>query len=340
MLNYSSLTGFLSANPGWIVYDTVHIGPVPGRFVGSIVTIAPLMAGGNIGYITIGWTWSAATFDAAYKAWQPNTFFAESALATTATGNPTATPPGLPVSLADTIKGRVLTSLKAQRCPRVWLVVCVKVVVRKTTYKPYVITGVGTPGPAREVKWKMAMRIMQKMAITITAVVIGFSVLQANASIDLNPTGSSPANSGTGTVQTWLDGLISSYNGANNPDLPYPVGNEAFRVNQGDATAPTGYPTFGANILSITLPGGSYNYVVLHWGGSGGGVYQAYFVGADTGSDTFNAPSHNGLSWYDTFTPVTAVPEPTTMIAGAGALGLALLGIGRGRRSSVIRVAH
>jgi hypothetical protein len=34
----------------------------------------------------------------------------------------------------------------------------------------------------------------------------------------------------------------------------------------------------------------------------------------------------------------TAVPEPTTMVAGAGALGLALLGIGRARRSGVVRI--
>jgi MYXO-CTERM domain-containing protein len=34
----------------------------------------------------------------------------------------------------------------------------------------------------------------------------------------------------------------------------------------------------------------------------------------------------------------TPVPEPTTMVAGAGALGLALLGMGRARRSSVVRI--
>jgi hypothetical protein len=34
----------------------------------------------------------------------------------------------------------------------------------------------------------------------------------------------------------------------------------------------------------------------------------------------------------------SVVPEPTTMVAGAGALGLALLGIGRARRSSVVRI--
>ena len=33
-----------------------------------------------------------------------------------------------------------------------------------------------------------------------------------------------------------------------------------------------------------------------------------------------------------------AVPEPTTMVAGAGALGLALLGIGRARRASGVRI--
>jgi len=35
---------------------------------------------------------------------------------------------------------------------------------------------------------------------------------------------------------------------------------------------------------------------------------------------------------------VVPVPEPTTMIAGAGALGLALLGMGRARRTSVVRI--
>jgi hypothetical protein len=35
---------------------------------------------------------------------------------------------------------------------------------------------------------------------------------------------------------------------------------------------------------------------------------------------------------------LVAVPEPTTMVAGAGALGLALLGIGRARRSTVVRI--
>jgi hypothetical protein len=37
---------------------------------------------------------------------------------------------------------------------------------------------------------------------------------------------------------------------------------------------------------------------------------------------------------------VVPVPEPTTMVAGAGALGLALLGIGRARGSSVIRIGN
>jgi len=35
---------------------------------------------------------------------------------------------------------------------------------------------------------------------------------------------------------------------------------------------------------------------------------------------------------------VVPVPEPTTMVAGAGALGLALLGMGRARRSRVVRI--
>jgi hypothetical protein len=46
---------------------------------------------------------------------------------------------------------------------------------------------------------------------------------------------------------------------------------------------------------------------------------------------------NNGANYNGTAT-LTAVPEPTTMVAGAGALGLALLGIGRARRFSVVRI--
>ena len=52
----------------------------------------------------------------------------------------------------------------------------------------------------------------------------------------------------------------------------------------------------------------------------------------------WGAPPTYGPEAYGNATLTAAVPEPTTMVAGAGALGLALLGIGRARRSSVVRI--
>lgn len=150
-----------------------------------------------------------------------------------------------------------------------------------------------------------------------------------------NGSGAQPGSSGAATIASWLQTDVTAYNVANNPDLPTPVGAEQFRVNQGDATAPTGYPTFGANVLSITLPTAGYDYIALHWGGSGGGVYQSFYVGSIGGATpatiTFQAPGRNGLSWYDTFHPTTNTNVPDGG-ASAALLGLGLTGVAFARR--------
>jgi len=110
---FSSLAGFLAANPGWAVPyvdppgATAPIAPVPGRFFGGTMTIYPLGEGADADYVVIGWTGPYATYDAAYAAdlATPNSsFLGMSAIATTPTGNP-FTPPSLPVLLAYTFKG-------------------------------------------------------------------------------------------------------------------------------------------------------------------------------------------------------------------------------------------
>jgi hypothetical protein len=61
-------------------------------------------------------------------------------------------------------------------------------------------------------------------------------------------------------------------------------------------------------------------------------------LGAPGGTfSLWGAPPNFSMQTYGDAT-LTAVPEPTTMLAGAGALGLALLGIGRARRPSVVRI--
>jgi hypothetical protein len=158
--------------------------------------------------------------------------------------------------------------------------------------------------------------------ITVLALAVGFSLVQATASITLYPaTGVTPPGNGAGDdkVATWLGTIVAGYNAAHNPDLPT-VGSQVFRlVNDNQPSLSPAYdrsyPTFGTSRSFIDIPTGDYNYVVLHWGKN---EFQAFYVGDESGSTHhFAAPAQNGLSFYAMYSPV---PEPTTMIAGAFAL--------------------
>ena len=101
--NFSSIAGFLAANPGWSDIATTGIQPIAGRFNGGIVSLPNVAPGADAEYFIIGWTGTATTFDAAMQV--PGTFFGSSPLLITLTGNPLTTPPGLPVSLSATFTG-------------------------------------------------------------------------------------------------------------------------------------------------------------------------------------------------------------------------------------------
>ncbi len=142
--------------------------------------------------------------------------------------------------------------------------------------------------------------------------------------IDLNPNNTVPDNAGSDTVRIWLNGLITTYNGANNPDLPSPA---TLTFDSNDDPAMPGYP---ANTgTAIAMPMGTYEYLVLNWGGGfQPGSFGAYYIGGMTGTWTFNSPNGSDLSGYrlyDASTP-PSVPEGGTgvMLLGAalGALGL------------------
>lgn len=115
--------------------------------------------------------------------------------------------------------------------------------------------------------------------------------------VDLTGYAAQPTNSGN-AIEPWMALLVSNYN-AVNADLPTTPGSQVFRVEQGDP-APNGFPSFPSNIATIQIPGG-YDYVALHWGGQGGGTYQAFYVGGTV--NNFSSPSQNGLSWYAVFRP-------------------------------------
>ena len=117
---YSSLAGFLAANPGWVVpyyeYGATPSAPVPinsapGIFKGPTDTMFPLGPGADTDYVVIGLTGPYATYDAAYAAdlANPNSsFLGMSASATTQTGDPTLVNPSLPVNLKVTFQGMTL----------------------------------------------------------------------------------------------------------------------------------------------------------------------------------------------------------------------------------------
>jgi hypothetical protein len=104
--NFSTLAGFLAANPGWSDIATTGIQPVAGRFNGGIVSLLGIPGGATAEYFILGWTGTATTFDAAILT--PGTWFGSSPLLTTLTGNPSTTPQGTPIPLSATFTGLIL----------------------------------------------------------------------------------------------------------------------------------------------------------------------------------------------------------------------------------------
>jgi hypothetical protein len=113
LLGFSSLSGFLAANPGWSFAvgnpPATIIGLGAGLFNGGTRTIPGIPPGGPAEYMIVGWTGAFTTYEAAYNS--GTSIIGLSAIATTTTGDPTATPPGFPVSLRPTFAGMTLVCL-------------------------------------------------------------------------------------------------------------------------------------------------------------------------------------------------------------------------------------
>ena len=135
--------------------------------------------------------------------------------------------------------------------------------------------------------------------------------------------GTQASSQGDAVVAAWLNSLAgTSFTGSD------------VSVNNNNTGAPTGYPNFGPNTNPITLPVGDYDYLVLHWGGSGGGVDYAYDLTACADGSTFTfAPldgRNNGLSSYRFYGPNGSVPDTGSTLALLG-LGVCLIGAAKRR---------
>ena len=117
LLLFSSLAAFLAANPGWSLPDPgssptpAIIGFGAGLFNSGTLILHGIPGGANAEYIIAAWTGAFTTYDAAYAAAlaDPNaSVIGLSPIATTATGNPSAIPPGTAVSLRPTFPGITL----------------------------------------------------------------------------------------------------------------------------------------------------------------------------------------------------------------------------------------
>jgi len=112
--SYSSLSGFLQANPGWAQpANAAGIG-TPGAislgagvFAAGTYTINNIGDGANAQYFLIGWTGSSANWDTAMAS---GAMVGESAIFTTGTSSLVGTPaPPLPVNLRGTFGGMTLS---------------------------------------------------------------------------------------------------------------------------------------------------------------------------------------------------------------------------------------
>jgi len=112
--NYSSLAGFLAANPQWALPAGTAGNPAPatlialgnGVFNGQTRTIANITGAVQAQYALLGWTGAFTTFDEALLS--GTSFMGLSAIATSATADPLASPPGTPISLSKTFAGMTL----------------------------------------------------------------------------------------------------------------------------------------------------------------------------------------------------------------------------------------
>jgi hypothetical protein len=146
-----------------------------------------------------------------------------------------------------------------------------------------------------------------------------------------------------GTYAVSMSGSALYGHALGSPGVPVTMGT-AWLYSHFAAGTLSGYNYGYGSDRSATA--GSLQQAIWFLQGENGGVHNAYVTLAEANVANAFAAANGAfdVAALNLGDPGTAqdqlvmVPETTTMVAGAGALGLALLGIGRARRSSVVRI--
>ena len=163
------------------------------------------------------------------------------------------------------------------------------------------------------------------LAIPINITMSGSPPFTGSTQITANFT--SPSDQGDGTVFDWLKADVSAYDSTYSASYPTPTAG----INSAPLFKDGSIP---ANTESIAIALGAYDYIYLHWGGKGSGSVQAYYIGGETGTFTFDAPPGGhpdvgGLSSYSFYGPDITQPVPdygsTALMLGAALSGLGLM---------------
>jgi len=101
----ATLASFLAANPGWHSEAVGEMNAGNGIFNNGSVSLTGIPGGASADYLIIGWSGTFPSLDAAIAG---GAWIGESGVLTTPTGDPTTTPPGLPVNLKSTFTGVTL----------------------------------------------------------------------------------------------------------------------------------------------------------------------------------------------------------------------------------------
>jgi len=156
-------------------------------------------------------------------------------------------------------------------------------------------------------KRNVCLLMVMAVALVMFSMNAWAGAISLNDPTNQNDPSGQPANPGEGTLTAWLNNVVIPAN-SGNPNVPQITVSEILPREEYDGPED--------HFTSVTVSDFT-GYVVLHWGGQGGGVYYAYYV---TGGATFLTPNGREISFVAKY---GQVPVPAAVwLFGSGIVGL------------------